>query len=177
MDINDLIAFRRQKDRFFASHTHSPLTPEQKQRFTQLSYYPPNPLLALEITVNVFEEQEQILIQTNKNELRPFFRYGTFTVTVEESSANLTIYRSPEGHYFLPFVDANAGIETYGAGRYLDLEPLEEHIFEVDFNVAYNPYCAYNDRYVCPLTPPENRIDIPIRAGEKLPEGDWVMKA
>ncbi|HLE52058.1 MAG TPA: DUF1684 domain-containing protein, partial [Anaerolineales bacterium] len=79
----------------------------------------------------------------------------------------LTVYRDPHG-YFLPFADALAGSETYGAGRYLEPEPAGKGKLLVDFNYAYNPYCAYNDQYSCPLTPWENRLKVPIRAGEKV---------
>ena len=85
---------------------------------------------------------------------------------MEGQTAELTIYAGDYG-YFLPFADALAGSETYGAGRYLEPEPAEEGKFLVDFNVAYNPYCAYNDAYVCPLPPRENWLDIRIEAGEK----------
>ncbi|HEY3290725.1 MAG TPA: DUF1684 domain-containing protein, partial [Anaerolineae bacterium] len=71
--------------------------------------------------------------------------------------------------FFLPFVDALAGTETYGAGRYLEPEPIPGgQQFQVDFNLAYNPYCAYNDQWSCPLTPAENRLTVPVRAGEKV---------
>ena len=81
--------------------------------------------------------------------------------------AELTIYQSEHG-YFLPFVDSLAGKETYPAGRYLDPEALPGNRFLVDFNLAYNPYCAYNEMWSCPITPAENRLKVPIRAGEKL---------
>src|SRR4030042_54433 len=81
--------------------------------------------------------------------------------------AELTIYQSESG-WFLPFVDNLASKETYPAGRYLEPEPLGNDRFRVDFNLAYNPYCAYNDLWSCPLTPFENRLKVPIRAGEKL---------
>ncbi len=68
----------------------------------------------------------------------------------------------------MPFVDSLANKETYGAGRYLEPEPTGQGKFRVDFNVAYNPYCAYNDRWSCPLTPFENRLKVPIRAGEGI---------
>ncbi|MCL4252916.1 MAG: DUF1684 domain-containing protein [Anaerolineae bacterium] len=85
----------------------------------------------------------------------------------------LTIYQTPHG-FFLPFVDANSGKETYPAGRYIDPVRLPDGRFVVDFNTAYNPYCAYNDRYDCPLTPAENRVTVAILAGEKIPTGDWI---
>ena len=79
----------------------------------------------------------------------------------------LTLYHGAYG-FFLPFVDSAAGIETYPSGRYLEPEPLPGDRFLVDFNLAYNPYCAYNDRWSCPITPFENRLKVPVRAGEKM---------
>jgi uncharacterized protein (DUF1684 family) len=94
-------------------------------------------------------------------------RLGRFGFRVDEEQAELTIYAGEHG-YFLPFVDALANQETYGAGRYLEPEQLSGNKFLVDFNLAYNPYCAYNERWSCPLTPFENRLKVPIRAGEKM---------
>lgn len=68
---------------------------------------------------------------------------------------------------FVPFVDETSGKETYGSGRYLDLEQARGDDYVLDFNMAYNPYCAYNDDYVCPIPPRENKLPIEIRAGEK----------
>lgn len=169
---------REQKDNFYRLHPQSPLTPQQREKFDGLNYYPFNTDLRLLVEVDLVADEQQILMQTNTNELRPFFRHGTFEVTVDGETATLTIYRSPDGgHFFLPFVDAGGGTETYGAGRYLDVEPEDNSnkTFVVDFNVAYNPYCAYNERWVCPITPAENRIGVHIRAGEKLPTGDWAQ--
>ncbi|MEO0563493.1 MAG: DUF1684 domain-containing protein [Chloroflexota bacterium] len=166
MDSHELADFRENKDHFFGSHPHSPLTPEQKTTFDGLSYYPHNPDLLVHATIKVNEEQEQMLMRTNRDELRPFFRYGTFDVTVGGETATLTVYRSPDYHFFLPFVDVNSGTETYPAGRYLDLDVEADGTALVDFNQAYNPYCAYNDRFVCPITPKENRIAIPVRTTE-----------
>ncbi|NIW46752.1 MAG: DUF1684 domain-containing protein, partial [Gammaproteobacteria bacterium] len=93
-------------------------------------------------------------------------RFGTFDFEVEGEKATLTIYMNQHG-FFLPFVDSLANEETYGAGRYLEPEPQPGGRFLIDFNLAYNPYCAYNERWSCPLTPWENRLKVPIRAGEK----------
>ena len=86
---------------------------------------------------------------------------------VEGVEACLTIYANQHG-FFLPFVDSPAGQETYPAGRYLEPEVLPGGKDSLDFNLAYNPYCAYNDRWSCPFPPAENRLQVPIRAGEKL---------
>ena len=96
-----------------------------------------------------------------------YVRHSRFEFQVEGQEAELTIYQNENG-YFLPFVDALAGKETYPAGRYLEPEELHGNRFLVDFNLAYNPYCAYNEMWSCPITPPENRLKVPIRAGEKL---------
>jgi hypothetical protein len=80
------------------------------------------------------------------------------------------------GGYFLPFMDATSGDETYGAGRYLEIEPLPGGKLLVDFNMAYNPYCAYNEYWSCPIPPKENRLSVPIEAGEKQPIGSWAAE-
>ena len=83
--------------------------------------------------------------------------------------ADLTIFKDQRSdNLFLPFADATSGNETYGAGRYLEIEMQNEGQLLVDFNYAYNPYCAYNENWSCPLTPAENRLSVAIRAGESL---------
>ena len=78
-------------------------------------------------------------------------------------------HRSPRSVEGVPFADLTTGTETYAAGRYLDLHPTSSGYYTVDFNTAYNPYCAYNSQYECPFPPPSNRLKLPIRAGEKVP--------
>jgi uncharacterized protein (DUF1684 family) len=78
------------------------------------------------------------------------------------------VYYAEWGDYFVPFADATSADETYGAGRYLELEQHADGMFLADFNLAYNPYCAYSEEYSCPIPPAENRLTVPIRAGEKL---------
>lgn len=165
--MTELSEFRQEKDRFFASGSDSPLTLEQKQQFQGLNYFPENPALSLEVTVEEFPQKNKIQMQTSTGGTQTYTRHGKFKFTVEGQEVELTLYASPYG-FFLPFVDSLAGAETYGAGRYLDPEPLEDGKFQVDFNLAYNPYCAYNDRWTCPITPAENRLKVPIRAGEKI---------
>ncbi len=87
---------------------------------------------------------------------------------VDGAEAALTVYRDLEqGALFVPFRDATSGMESYGAGRYLEPEPAPGGRLHVDFNYAYNPYCAYNDAWSCPLPPAENTLRVPIRAGER----------
>jgi hypothetical protein len=170
--IDAIHARREEKDAFFRTSPHSPLSPQQQAQFTGLSYYAPDPELDMVVTVELLDV-EAVPVMTTTNEIRHYRPYGRFSFEVDGGTAELTIYETPHG-YFLPFVDAGAGSETYGAGRYIDPEQLSEDTFHVDFNDAYNPYCVYSDRYSCPLTPPENRLGVYVRAGEKVPEGAWA---
>ena len=165
--MSELTDFRLDKDEFYKHHPQSPLTPEQQQGFTGLEYFPENDDLRLEVNVEKFPDQQPMQMQTSTGGVQTYVRYGRFKFQVDGQPAELTIYQSSNG-YFLPFVDSLAGTETYPAGRYLEPEPLPGERFLVDFNVAYNPLCAYNDMWSCPITPAENRLKVPIRAGEKL---------
>jgi len=165
--MTNLKDFQKMKDEFFAHDSQSPLSPEQKKAFKGLNYFPLNPTLNLEVAVQEFPEKQQIEMQTTTGDIQVYQRFGRFSFTVDGQPAELTIYHSDSG-WFLPFVDSLASKETYPAGRYLEPEPLANGHFQVDFYLAYNPYCAYNDYWSCPLTPFENRLKVPIRAGEKL---------
>jgi uncharacterized protein len=174
MDAQRIIELRAQKDEFFKKHVQSPLKPEQQTVFNGLTYFIPMPKLEMVVEVTPFEEQKNVQIQTTTGETRWYLRWGEFHFKIGDDEARLTIFKIPPDSFFLPFVDTLAGEETYPAGRYLEPEDLGDNRFRIDFNQAYNPYCAYNEQYSCPLTPPENRLKVPIRAGEKLPVGEWA---
>lgn len=165
--MSELTEYRAGKDEFFRRHPQSPLTPEQRHGFIGLQYFPENEALRLEVKVDSINDQEPVQMQTSTGGIQTYTRHGRFRFEVDGEQAELTIYRNENG-YFMPFVDSLAGKETYPAGRYLEPEALPGNRFFVDFNLAYNPYCAYNEMWSCPLTPPENRLKVPIRAGEKL---------
>lgn len=165
--MTDLEAFRHEKDDFFRTNAYSPLTPEQQRDFAGLRYFPENPGLRLKVPAERFDTPETIRMQTSTGDVQAYERFARFRFTVDGQQAVLTIYRNENG-YFLPFVDSLAGKETYGAGRYLEPEEQPDGTFVVDFNLAYNPYCAYNENWSCPITPAENRVKVPIRAGERL---------
>ena len=165
--MTELEEFRKEKDDFFGDHPQSPLTREQKRDFHGLNYFPENDDLRLEVKAEEFPVKERIEMQTSTGDVQIYFRHSRFKFQVEGQDAELTIYESENG-FFLPFVDSLSGKETYGAGRYLEPESLPGGRFFIDFNMAYNPYCAYNEQWSCPLTPFENRLKVPIRAGEKL---------
>ena len=163
--MNQLEETRHEKDHFFLSSSHSPLNPDQKSHFNGLNYFPENSELDLILELEEFEDKEQITMQTSTGDIQSYQRYGKVRFNVEGMQASLTIYANQHG-FFLPFVDSLAGQETYPAGRYLEPEVLPGGKVRLDFNLAYNPYCAYNDIWSCPFPPAENRLQVPIRAGE-----------
>ena len=164
---------RRAKDRSFASHPQSPVSPEDCGAFEGLAYYPPDPDYRFELPLHRHEEEEILEVADTAGQMRQLGRWAEFRFQVGHTRCVLQCYRSDpaEERLFLPFKDHTSGKETYGAGRYLDLDPetdgTDEGLWIVDFNQAYNPWCAYSDHYACPFVLPENWLDVPIRAGEK----------
>ena len=163
--MSELTDFRTEKDEFFRRHPQSPLTPEQRRSFKGLNYFPENDALQLEVAVEPLTEQEPMQMQTSTGGVQEYTRYGRFRFQVEGQEAELTLYKADYG-YFLPFVDSLAGKETYPAGRYLEPEELPGNHFLVDFNLAYNPACAFSEFYNCPIPPKSNTLTAAIRAGE-----------
>jgi uncharacterized protein (DUF1684 family) len=165
--MDDLERLRCEKDEFFRTNPSSPLTPAQRQSFVALRYFPPNPDFRLTLEVEEFPVPDTVRMQTTTGEVQSYERFGRIRFEVDGQEATLTLYHNEYG-FFLPFADSLAGKETYGAGRYLEPEQLPDGRLLVDFNLAYNPYCAYNEHWSCPITPAENRLKVPIRAGERL---------
>ena len=168
--MSELDEFRAAKDAFLREHPQSPLTPEQRVGFRGLAYFPEAPELVVRGPLAPTEDQEPFTVPTSTGEDQTYRRVGVLRFAVDGAPAELTLLERLGGHshsLFLPFRDATSGSETYGAGRYLDVDrPGQDGVVTVDFNDAYNPYCAYNDLYSCPLPPPENWLQVPIRAGE-----------
>jgi uncharacterized protein (DUF1684 family) len=165
--MSELERFRRSKDEYFLHSPHSPLDAVQKSDFSGLKYFPENPDLNLQLAVELFDDEQRVQMQTTTGDIQTYERYAQVVFNVGEEQARLTIYANEHG-LFLPFVDALAGQETYGAGRYVEPTPLAGGKVHIDFNLAYNPFCAYNDHWSCPIPPAENRLNVPIRAGEKI---------
>ena len=168
-------AFRARKDAFFGSDPHSPVPLDERAAFSGLPYFPVDEGLyfdELRLTPYEGDEPSSFQIPTSDGKLRPAHRAGVLRFELEGETRQLTGYRfdggEDDGSLFVPFLDATSGTETYGAGRYLDLEPEDDGTYILDFNVAYHPSCVYDPRFSCPLTPPENRLPVRIEAGERL---------
>ena len=158
---------RVEKDHFLKHSAYSPL--EDRMGFSGLNYYPPNLDYRYELALQKADESELLTFQTSTGDEQIYHRLGTVEFEVEGQAAQLAVYQSTEHEgLFVPFRDATSGQETYGAGRYLEPELLGNGNLLLDFNLAYNPYCAYSENYSCPLPPFENHLsNVAIRAGEK----------
>ena len=164
--------YRAAKDAWFREDTSSPLTAEQRATFEGLRYYPENPDLVFEVEPEALPYSEPFEMETSTGHTALYQRWRRVSFEVDGDLVTLTIFRDPMmGGYFLPFQDANAGGETYGAGRYLEVQEIGPASLMLDFNYAYNPYCAYNYSWSCPLPPPENHLAVAIRTGEMTYEG------
>jgi uncharacterized protein (DUF1684 family) len=163
------------RDSLFGSHPQSPLTPEQRSHFLSLEYYAYDPTWRTIGTLDTNVEQETLSVELPADGLFHYTRVARICFTVREQEAELGVFwiEGYGGGLFLPFRDETSGQETYGGGRYLydtikgaDLG-AERTELVLDFNYAYNPSCAYNAQWVCPLSPPENRLPFAVEAGEK----------
>jgi uncharacterized protein len=169
--------FREDKDDYFKNGDHSPIPAAERPAFTGLPYFPVDESYYfddLKLQPYTGSEPSHFQIPTSDGKLRPAHRGGTLSFELGGAPRSLTAYVLDEGDptsLFVPFLDATSGTETYGAGRYLDLEPEEDGTYILDFNVAYHPSCVYDVGFSCPITPPENRLPIRIEAGEKLGAG------
>jgi uncharacterized protein (DUF1684 family) len=170
--------WRSARDEMFATHPQSPITAERRSAFRGLEYFEYDPRMRV-VADLVATEPEHFDIATSDGTTYGFTRFADahFFAGGRELSLSVFLLDGYAGGIFLPFRDTTAGNETYGAGRYLldtvkgaDLGSRGERLI-LDFNFAYNPSCAYDPRWVCPLAPPSNRLDVPIRAGELAPRG------
>lgn len=164
--MNALERFRESKDDEFRNPDNSPLEPAQLRKFTGLDYYPENEALRMEVPLARFTTTEQIMLNTSTGAERTYYRIGETSFVYQGVKCILHIYEDDYG-FFVPFSDLTAPKETYGGGRYLEPYEIRSNVLYLDFNLAYNPYCAYNDKWSCPLPPEENRLPVKIDAGEK----------
>ena len=167
-------SYREDKDEFYGSDPRSPIPEAERAAFTGLPYYPVDESLRFDDRVlepYTGDEPSNFQIPTSDGRLRPAHRAGVLRFELGGEALQLTAYTFDGGDgesLFVPFLDATSGTETYGAGRYLDLEPEDDGTYSLDFNLAYHPSCVYDPKYSCPLTPPENRLPVRIEAGERL---------
>jgi uncharacterized protein len=167
-------AFRADKDAYFKTAAGSPIPAADRDAFAGLAYYPVDEAFLIDdlpLLPYPGSEPVRFEIPTTDGRLRPAERAGVFRFQIDGTDCSLTAYTFADGSgdsLFVPFIDLTSGSETYGAGRYLDLEAQDDGTYSLDFNLAYHPSCVYDPKYSCPLTPAENRLPVRVEAGERL---------
>jgi len=162
---------RTEKDQEFKNGEDSPLNEAQEANFEHLNYYPVNKQYKITAQFELNPMKETISLAYTDGTEKIYLKYGFAYFTLNGKEQKLAILKptfyEDEEYLFLPFYDETSTIDTYGGGRYLDLSTDVGKTIEIDFNRAYNPYCAYNKDYRCPIPPKENKITVSVEAGEK----------
>jgi uncharacterized protein (DUF1684 family) len=166
------IANRRAEiDRFMRS-SESPIVEAQRSTFAPLPYYPINVEYRVPAGLKVSPAEDILEMPTSTGQRRKMQRVGALEFMLKGEPLKLTAFADASDtalmRLFVPFGDRTNGNETYPGGRYLDLDRTATGVYDLDFNRAYHPYCLFNAAYDCPVPPRENRLGVPIRAGEKL---------
>jgi uncharacterized protein (DUF1684 family) len=163
---------RAQKDLLFQKASDSPIPENRKAELLPLAYYPIDPTYNVPAVLKPTTDTSTVFVPTSSGQPRAERKAGTLEFTLNGQALKLTAYVEAEARtldrLFVPFNDTTGGTETYNGGRYLDLDRTPTGFYALDFNLAYHPYCVYNPTSECPYPPPENRMPIPIRAGERL---------
>jgi uncharacterized protein (DUF1684 family) len=172
--INQIETSRLEKDSLFKHADWSPLTDEEKEHFSGLNYFPIDLSLRFEGPLELYASPIPDTIMGTKGDLRPAIRFAYFAFAYQNRKYRLELHKilrdDPEydKYLFLGFTDETTGDESYATGRYIDVSENPENYYVIDFNLAYNPYCAYNSRYTCAIPGEENRLPFAIRAGERI---------
>ncbi len=172
-----VLDWRKAKDEDFRSTSRDSISPiplAERASFTGLNYYPIDPTYQVPASLSVEPSDPPVIVelQTSGTERDRYRKVGTLSFTLAGLPYKLTAYALEAGsleRLFVPFGDLTNGDETYRGGRFLELEQTSTGVYDLDFNRAYNPFCVFSPNYICPVPPRENRLAIPIRAGERLP--------
>ena len=167
--------FQKEMNEFFKDASISPLKEKDLKIFKGLDFFAFDSSYVVNAALTRTPEEKSFKMKTTTDRLPEYVKYGIVTFDLFGKSYNLNIYRNldiinKEGYQdylFLPFLDDTNGFESYGGGRYIDLDVTEEDNLVIDFNSAYNPYCVYDEKYSCPIVPRENYLSIKIKAGVK----------
>ncbi|MEY4092944.1 MAG: hypothetical protein RLZZ53_143 [Acidobacteriota bacterium] len=169
-------ALRAAKDESFKNDPDSPIPADKKAMLLPLAYFPIDELYAVPATLVPSADRARIQVPTSIGKIRDLEVVGSLKFTVKGQPMTLTAFMEitepRSNRLFVPFADLTSGTETYPAGRYMELDPTPTGIYLIDFNIAYHPYCYYSPEYDCPFPPKENRLAVPIRAGEKMQKAD-----
>jgi uncharacterized protein (DUF1684 family) len=172
--VQTLLKDRADKNEELITDEKSPLTEEDKKDFKGLHYYPPDEKYRVVATLERFDNPFHFKMKTTTERLPEYATYGRISFQIKDTTYQLFVYQNIElmkkpgyeKYLFIPFNDNTNAETTYGGGRFMDTYIPEGDTLILDFNKAYNPYCAYNSKYSCPIPPEENFLDTRIEAGE-----------
>lgn len=170
---NSVIAWQQEMNREYADSATSPLTPEDRAEFKGLPFYAPNADFCVNAVLEITPNAKPFIMKTSSTKTPTYRQYGIFHFKIKGQSFSLPAYQRVEvlttdeyaDYLFLPFNDLTNGESTYISGRYMDCRIQKDSLYILDFNKSYNPYCAYNHKYSCPIPPGENFLNIRIEAG------------
>ena len=167
--LHEAYQWQNEKNQTFKG-AESPLRPKEKTAFKRLSFFTPDTSFLVKALFELEPEPKAFDMPTTANSFTKEVVYGRLYFSLKGVPQVLEVYRAHEAqddYLFLPFFDKTSGVSTYGGGRYIDLSyPLADSVL-IDFNKAYNPYCAYNPKYACALVPAVNTLSVAVQAGEK----------
>jgi len=162
---------RDRQYKFIKFNIDSPLTEEQKKDFKELDFYGIDPSYKVRAKMVPLEEKKMIELPMTDGSMEKYLKHSFAEFDLNGKQQKLLLLQSmkemDKRNFFLAFADETSGAETYGGGRYINLHQDGKNSITIDFNMAYNPYCAYNPDFACPLPPKENIMEIPILVGEK----------
>lgn len=172
----EVLKYQKELNDSYLNPESSPLKEDELKDFKGLSFYPYNEKFVVKATLEKLENQPVFKMPTSGTNKPDYKRYGILHFTIDNKKFQLEVYQNLDlikrkgykKHLFLPFIDETSGNETYGAGRYLDIEIPDGSEIVLDFNKAYHPYCAYTIGYSCPITPDVNFLKTEILAGVKF---------
>jgi len=174
-DAGELVDFRTGMNAVFRENGKSPLLEEDRAVFTGLDFFPADEKYFVYATLKRTPDEAPFEMKTTTTRKPMYRKYAEVYFTIDGKPLKLNIYQNIElskkeeykDNLFLPFTDLTSGNETYAGGRYIEVKIPDGNTVSIDFNKAYNPYCAYNKKYSCPVVPPENDLQVEIRAGVK----------
>jgi uncharacterized protein (DUF1684 family) len=173
---DSVIQFQKNMNEQYADSAKSPLKKKDLAVFKELEFFPINEKYFVTAKFIRTKKEKPFEMKTTTSRKPIYVKYGELHFEIDGKPCQLNVYQNVEfskideykNSLFLPFTDYTSGVESYGGGRYIDLEIQKGKIWTVDFNQAYNPYCAYNEVYSCPIVPKENDLKVEIKAGVKV---------
>lgn len=170
--VERVTAARAVKDSYLRDDRDSPVPANRKDELLPLLYYPIDPAQNIPAVLKPSSDERTIMMSTSAGTQDPMRHVGTLEFAVSGQSMKLSAFAPAAARtvdrLFVPFRDVTSGKETYGGGRYLDIDRTSTNIYELDFNSAYTPNCYYSPTWICPLPPSENTLPVPVEAGEKI---------